>query len=166
MFALRRARVSLVLAALLGAACTSSVDVKEAIDVTGSSAGWYDAGIMDGKNKIVPSVTFRLQKNAEADVDAVSLNVVFRHPPADGGNTEEDWDEVFIQTVRFSEGNQTPPIVVRPEKGYTGDPPQSRLDLLKHSQFRDVRARVFAKYSSTQWAELGVIDIPRELITR
>jgi hypothetical protein len=166
MFALRRARVSLVLAALLGAACTSSVDVKEAIDVTGSSAGWYDAGIVDGKNKIVPSVTFRLQKNAEADVDAVSLNVVFRHPPADGGNTEEDWDEVFVQNVRFSEGNQTPPIVVRPEKGYTGDPPQSRLDLLKHSQFRDVRARVFAKYSSTQWAEVGVIDIPRELITR
>ena len=56
--------------------------------------------------------------------------------------------------------------MVRPEKGYTGDPPQSRLDLLKHSQFRDVRARVFAKYSSTQWAEVGVIDVPRDLITR
>lgn len=151
---------------LIVPACTSSVDVKQALDVTDTSAGWYDAGIVEGKNKIVPTVSFRLRKKGETELDAVSLNVVFRHPPAPGVTNEEDWDEVFVQNARFTEGSQTPILTVRTEKGYTGDPPQTRLEILKHSQFRDVRAHIFAKYSSTQWIEVGTIDVPRQLIVR
>jgi hypothetical protein len=164
----RRLLRSLVLLSVgvVSASCTSSIDVKQALELTDTSGGWFDAGIKDGKNKIVPSVTFRLRRKPDVDLDAVSLNVVFRHPPAPGTNTEDEWGEVFIQNARFTEGPQTSPLVVRTENGYTGDPPQSRLDLLKNSQFRDVRARVFAKYSSTQWVEIGAIDVPRQLITR
>lgn len=151
---------------LAGAACTPKVDLKAAVEIAEASGGWYDAGIKDGKNKIVPSVSFRLRKKQDVELDAISLNVVFRHPPAQGSNDEEDWDEVFVQSAAFSEGNQTPLLTVRPETGYTGDPPQTRLELLKHGRFRDVRARVYAKYASTQWADLGTIEIPRKLITR
>ncbi|MGH9373749.1 MAG: hypothetical protein ACRD15_19685 [Vicinamibacterales bacterium] len=151
---------------VLSGSCTSSVDVKHALELTDVSGGWFDAGIKDGKNKIVPSVTFRLRKKTDVDLEGVSLNVVFRHPAAPGGNTEDEWGEVFLQNAQFTEGSRTAPLTVRTENGYTGDPPQSRLDLLKNSQFRDVRARVFAKYSSTQWVEIGTIDVPRQLITR
>jgi hypothetical protein len=114
----------------------------------------------------VPSVTFRLKKKPDADLSGIALNVVFRHPAPAGANLEEDWDEVFIQRADFKNADQTDPLTVRPEKGYTGDPPQSRLDILKHSQFRDVRARIFAKFSSSQWVEIGTVDVQRQLIVR
>jgi hypothetical protein len=55
---------------------------------------------------------------------------------------------------------------VRPEHGYTGDPPQTRAEMLQHSQFQDVRARVFGKQSSTTWVEMLTYDLPRVLITK
>ena len=167
MFARCPLRACLLLALLLAApACNRSVDVKQALEVADTSSGWFDAGIVDGKNKIVPSVTFKLKKKPDADLAGIALNVVFRHPAPAGSNLEEDWDEVFIQRAEFKNANETEPLTVRPEKGYTGDPPQSRLDILKHSQFRDVRARIFAKYSSSQWVEIGAVDVQRQLIVR
>jgi hypothetical protein len=163
---LRLRLVVLPLALLACASCSSFVDVKSALEVTDASGGWYDAGIVEGKNKIVPQVSFRLRKKNDADIGSISLNVVFRHPPAPGDNTEEEWDEVFLQKAEFSDGNQTPILTVRTEKGYTGDPPQSRMDILNHSQFKDVRARIFAKHSSTQWVEIGMIDVQRQLLVR
>ena len=38
--------------------------------------------------------------------------------------------------------------------------------MLKHSQFRDVRARIFAKSRSSQWVEIGTVDVQRQLIVR
>ena len=163
MFA-RCSAAALLLAVALAAGCSRSVDLKQALEVVDATSGWYDAGIVNGKNKIVPSVTFRLRKKPDADLTSVALNVVFRHPPAPGTNAEEDWDEVFIQRAEFKNGNETEPLTVRPEKGYTGDPPQSRLDILQHSEFRDVRAHIFAKASSSQWVEIGTIDVQRQLI--
>ena len=160
-------RSSLLLLAILTAgACSRSVDLKQTVQVVETSSGWYDAGIKDGKNKIVPSVTFRLRKSPGADVAGLALNVVFRHPAVEGSNVEEDWDEVFIQRAAFSSGDQTEPLTVRPEKGYTGDLPQSRLDILRHSQFRDVRARIYAKYSASQWVEVGMVDVQRQLLVQ
>ena len=88
-------------------------------------------------------------------------------PRRQAANVEEHWDDVFIQRAEFKGGNQTDPLIVsRTEMGYTGDPPQSRLDMLKNSQFRDVRARIFAKYSSSQWVEIGAVDVQRQLLVR
>lgn len=164
-----RSAVRLLLVLLLPAwlaACATRADVKESIEVVDTAGGWYDAGIVEGKNKIVPTVTFRLRKKGDGNLSAVSLNVAFRHPAVAGSQTEDEWDEVFLQNVQFADGSQTAPLTVRAEKGYTGDPPQSRADLLQHSEFRDVRARIFAKSSGGQWVDLAVIDVPRQLLTR
>lgn len=142
------------------------IDIGKALEITDVQTGWYDAGIVEGKNKIVPSVTFRLKRKNAADVAGVALNVVFRHPAPSGANLEEDWDEVFIQRADFRGADQTDPLTVRTEKGYTGDPPQSRLEMLKNSHFRDVRARIYAKYSSSQWVEIGAVDVQRQLLVR
>jgi hypothetical protein len=158
--------LSILIGLSLAGACTSSVEIKNALELTDTGSGWYDAGIVEGKNKIVPSVSFRLRKKADVDLRGVALNVVFRHPPPPGTTTPEDWDEVFLQNAEFSEGDQTAVLTVRTPKGYTGDPPQTRLDLMKHSNFRDVRAHIYAKHSSTQWVEVGTIDVQRQLLTR
>ena len=160
--------VSLLLVALAASAasCHRSVDIKEALEVVDASSGWFDAGIVEGKNKIVPSVTFKLRKKPGANLSVIALNIAFRYVPAPGSNVEEPWEDFFVQRAEFKDGNETEPLVVRLPNGYTGEPPQSRLEMLKNSQFRDVRARIFAKYSSSQWVEIGAVDVQRQLLVR
>src|SRR5262245_43734524 len=150
---------------VLGSACTSAIDLKQALQVTDLTGGWLDGGIVDGKNKLVPTVSFRVRKNTDQQIRPISLNVHFRRfgPSIQGG--EEEFEEVFLQRVEFSQGNQPDVIRVQPKVGYTGDPPQSRAEMLKHSQFVDMRVIIFAKQSSSQWVELTRYDIPRQLIT-
>jgi len=172
---MRRVPVPLVLALaavpLLAAGCGKPVDLKQVLQVADLSGGYHDAGIVDGRNKIVPSITFRIKKSTDDGLRPLSVNVVFKKLPpagtavAPGQPAEEDFDEVFKQSVPF-DGNQTDLMTVRTQAGYTGDPPQSRAEMLKHSQFRDMRVHIFAKHSSSQWVEIGQFDIPRQLLTQ
>ena len=149
-----------LLAAALSSACSKPVDLKQSVQIVDVTAGWFDAGIQEGKNKLVPSVTFRLKKNPDADLSSLSLNLVFQAEEA-----TEHFDDVFVQRVAFN-GNETEPITVRSKFGYTGDPPQSRAEMLKNSHFRDMNVQVFAKESAAQWVELHRLKIPRQLLTR
>jgi len=60
----------------------------------------------------------------------------------------------------------TKPLTFHAEHGYTTDPPQTRADILAHSQFRDMRVHIFAKHSASQWVEIGAFDIPRQLLAQ
>ncbi len=145
----------LILVALLAfivSGCGGATDVKETFTVTDLSGGWYDAGVVDGKNKLEPSVSFRLHKKPGSDVSAPALNVLFKRLI---GGQEEEFEDVFIQRVEFTNGDSTDLLTVRPKAGYTGDPPQSRADMLNNSHFVDVRAIIFAKQSSSNWVELA-----------
>jgi hypothetical protein len=158
------ARVALIalglLAAGLSSACSKPVDLKQSVQIADVTAGWFDAGIQEGKNKLVPSVTFRLKKTADAGLSSLSLNLVFQ---AEGST--EHFDDVFVQRVAFN-GNETEPVTVRSKFGYTGDPPQTRAEMLKNGEFRDMNVQVFAKESAAQWVELHRLTIPRQLLTR
>lgn len=155
----------LAVASVAAASCSPSIDYKQALQVTELSGGWFDAGIVDGKNKLVPSLSFRIHKPADARIRSLALNVIFKRVSPDK-KQEEDLDEVFLQTVEFSEGNQTPVLTVRPQHGYTGDAPQTRAEILQHSQFWDARAVVFVKQSSTTWVDLIRYDVPRVVLTK
>ena len=152
--------VAFTVLAALASACGKPVDLKQALQVTDVSSGWFDAGIQAGKNKLVPSVTFTLKKNAEATLSSVSLNIAFMF-----AGSPDHADDVYVQSVPF-EGNGTKPVVVRTQWGYTGDPPQTRAEMLKNSQFRDMEATIFAKQSSSQWVELQRVPIARQLLTQ
>lgn len=159
----RRAAITLGLLVLGGltAGCGRQLDLKEALAVTDLSGGWYDAGIVNGKNKLLPSATFRLEKKSGEDVGSVALNVLFKRLV---GGVEEEFEDVYLQRVEFTEGDRTKPLVVRPEAGYTGEPPQTRAQMLENSQFVDVRAIIFVRQGST-WIELARLDLPRTLVT-
>lgn len=160
---LGRATVLLLPLLLVLPGCTETVDIAQTFRVVNLEGGWYDAGIVDGKNKLVPTVVFQIEKATDQEVRPVTLNILFRKIV---GDTEDDWDEVLLQRVEFSEGNRTPVLTVRPNAGFTAEPPQSRADMLKHSLFVDVRAVIFAKQASTNWVELARFDIPRQLLTK
>lgn len=145
---------------LLAAGCRPAVDLKQAIQVTDISSGWFDAGIHDGKNKLVPSVSFKLKKSADLGISSLSLNLTFMF-----AGSQDRKDDAFVQGVPF-EGSETALTTVRSTWGYTADPPQTRVAMLKHSEFRDMEVQIFAKQSSSQWVELQRVKIARQLLTQ
>ena len=151
--------VALAFALLFTVSCGTPVDLKQSLQITDVSSGYFDAGVTPaGQNKLVPSVTFRL-RDTSGKVSRISMNLVFRF--VDNG---EDHDEIFKQRVDFSNG-QTELLTVRPSAGFTGTPPQSRADMLKNSYFRDLDAVILVRQTAAQWLELHRIRIERQLIT-
>jgi hypothetical protein len=51
----------LLAAAVALSTCGPTVDLTKGLQVTIVDTGWYDAGIVNGQNKLVPSVTFKLK---------------------------------------------------------------------------------------------------------
>jgi hypothetical protein len=153
-------RLLVTACALLLVACSQPADLKASLQVADVSTGWFDAGIVDGKNKLVPSISFRLRNGSDAEIPYVSLNLIFRL--ADNGETHE---EVFKQRLPL-ENKQTELITIRSQTGHTGDPPQTRQQILDHSGFRDMDAVIMVRQSASQWVELHRVRIERQLITR
>jgi hypothetical protein len=151
--------VGLIVLAFGCSACGPSVDLKQAVQITDVSSGWFDAGVQNGLNKLVPSVKFTLRKNGDVTLSSVSLNLTFLFT-----DTQEHADDVFVQNVPF-EGPQTAPIVVRSQWGFTAAPPQTRAEMLENSHFRDMEVQIFAKQSSSQWVEVHRVKIARQLLT-
>lgn len=158
---------------LLCAACGPSIDVKQMVHVVDITGGYHDAGVEpDGRNKIVPSITFRLTKSTDATISPLALNIAFKKLPLPGtpppagapSGTLEDWDEFYVPNVDF-DGNSSKPLTVRLKVGYTGDPPMTRADILANHLFQDVVAVIFAKHSSSQWVKIAEYRLPRKLLT-
>ena len=159
----RAAIIALSLLPVAAAAgCSKPVDLKQAIEVTDLQSGWFDVGVVDGKNKIVPSATFRLRKKGNAEIRPVALNIIFKH--ADG--SESSFEDIYIARVQFNDQGTTDAVTARSKNGYTADPPQTRADMLKNSQFRDVAIQIFAKQSSAQWVELQRVVLERQILTQ
>ncbi len=169
---MRIVRAALILAIVgMAPGCGKPVDLKQTLQLTDISGGYRDAGIVDGRNKIVPTISFRLKKSTDNSLSPLSLNLAFKKlpapgtTPAPGSPAEDEWDDAFQQNVPFN-GNDTGLLTYKINAGYTGDPPQSRADILKNSHFQDVRVHIFAKHSSSQWTEIGQYTLPRQLITQ
>jgi hypothetical protein len=149
----------LLVAACMGGASGPINKLVEPVDV---KTGWFDAGIEDGKNKLVPSVTLMLKNISSEQVANVQLNAVIRRV----GETDE-WGGAFqkvIGTDGIAPGASTKPIVLRSNLGYTGIEP--RAQMLKNSQFVDAHVQVFAKHGGEQWTKLGEWQIAREMLTQ
>ena len=71
------ARLLLLLAIVSSAACGPTVDLTKGLQVTIVNSGWYDLGIVNGQNKLVPSVRFKLRKNGDVNLSSLSLNLTF-----------------------------------------------------------------------------------------
>jgi len=148
--------------AVLGTACQQSPDPVAALEPVEVVTGWFDAGIENGKNKLVPSVSLKLHNKADAPLRSVQINAIFRRV-----GEQEMWGEHFgwaVQREPLAPGATTVPIVLRSALGYTGEQP--RLQLLQHSQFIDAKVELFLKQGSRTWAKLAEYPVERTLLTR
>ncbi len=152
----------------LGSGCSPSIDITEALVVTDITTGWFDAGILeDGKNKIVPRISFTLHNALEENVSSVRLLGSFRLVLADGTEDPEELGSSTISAIDLAglePGSTTAAFVMQSGLGYTGTQP--RLELMEHRLFQDAKLSLFAKHRSDPWLKLGEYLIDRTLVLR
>jgi hypothetical protein len=143
--------------------CARGIEVEKAIQITNVQTGWYDAGIMaDGKNKLVPSILFRVTNISDKKVARVQFNAIFRRI----GETE-GWGEHFVRGIGsngLEPGKTGGDIVLRSNLGYTGT--QARSQMLQNLKFVDARVEIFGKQGPRSWIKIGDYQIDRQLLTR
>jgi len=156
-------RYALALAlALLCCGCGHNFDVEKVLKITDVHTGWYDAGIYEGKNKLVPSISLRLQNTSGESVENVQINAIFRRI-----GEPEAWGEHFVAAIDrqgIAPGQTGGSLVLRSNLGYTG--PESRLQMLQNKQFVDAKVEIFGKHGSRTWQKLGEYKIDRQLLTQ
>jgi len=166
MTAMRISRIALLLAAALasvaGSACRQTIDPVTTLEPVEVITGWFDAGIVEGKNKLVPSVSLKLRNKSADQVRSVQINAIFRRV-----GEMEMWGEHFTIAVPregVAPGEVTKELVLQSQLGYTGEQP--RLQLLQNSQFVDAKVELFLKQGSQVWSKLAEYPIQRQLLTR
>ena len=126
------------------------------------STGWFDAGLVNGQNKLVPSISFKLKNISDQTLSVLQVNVIFRRV-----NDPQEWGSGFLAVIGSSglpAGATTEMLTIKSNLGYTGSD-QTRLDMLKNVHFVDAKAELSAKYGSVQWVRLADFPVTRQLIT-
>ena len=153
--------IVVLLIGLLVSGCRN-IEVEKAVRITDVQTGWYDAGIVEGqKNKLVPSISLRLENITEEPVNSVQLNAIFRRV-----GEQQEWGAHYVMAIPregLAPGAKTGPIVLRSEGGYTGT--QSRLNMLQNREFVDANVQIFGRRGSGDWIKLLEQQIGRELLT-
>ena len=157
------ARLLLLFALVSSAACGPTVDLTKGLQVTVVNSGWYDLGIVNGQNKLVPTVVFTLHNVSDQKLVTLQINALFRRV-----SENSEWGSGFL-TVAGSQGlapgATSDPITIKSQLGYTGSD-QSQQEMLQNSHFVDAKVELFGKYGSTQWVRLGSYPITRQLLTK
>lgn len=149
----------LALWVLTGAGCGSQVDLAKTLTVTEVFSGWYDFGLVDGLNKLVPSISFKLQNVGDAPINRVQLLVSFWQEGADGENDSKEITGIGAEDV--APGASSDAILVRSGVGYTIEQP--RAELFTHGGFKDFTVKLFAKRSG-RIVPLGEYKVERRII--
>src|SRR5262245_14945383 len=114
------ARLLLIVLALAGAgsACGPAIDLKQGLQIELVSTGWFDAGIVDGKNKLVPTVSFKVKNTSNQRLSVLQVNALFHRV-----SEPDEWGS-GLMTVAGSEGlapgASSAVLTIKSQLGYTG----------------------------------------------
>ncbi len=142
-------------------ACAPAVDLSTALRTQTVVSGWVDDGIVQGKKKIVPTISVSIRNVSTQTLEMLQVNALFRRV-----GDEDEWGAHFL-TVAGREG--LPPggmtmVSVKSPQGYTSA--DSGRAMLTNSQFVDARVDLYAKYGSTRWTRVAQYRIARQLLAR
>ena len=150
--------------ALLAAGCGGpAVDLKQGLKIDIVDTGWFDAGIVEGKNKLVPTVSFTVKNISDQKLVSLQMMASFFRV----SDTSSEWGNNLLNVAGsegLAPGATTPPLTIKSPLGYTGTDP--RADMLKNARFVDAMVKLVAKYAATQWTHIREVPIERKLITQ
>jgi hypothetical protein len=152
----------LSLVGLVTAGCTRTRYVEDDLKLVDVKTGWYDAGIVGGQNKIVPSITLKLQNVSDESINRVQVWAVFRRADED-----KTWGEHFVRAIGpegLDAGKVGGALVLRSTLGYTSS--QGRAQMLQNREFVDAKVNVFGKHGSRTWIKMGEYTVDRNLLTQ
>ena len=156
-------RFGVFVIALSIAGCAAPLDVESALQLNQVSSGWFDAGLDPlGRNKLVPTVSFRLENSSENETGSMQLLGKFLRQ-----DEEEEWGSKFIRvagTEGIEAGQRTDLMRLESPRGYTGEQP--RAEMLSHSDFVDVTIELYVKHRAEDWTYLDSVDVDRRLLTQ
>jgi len=138
------------------------VDVASVVKVGDVTTGWFDSGIVGGQNKLVPSASFTVTNTGTRKLSGLQVFSVFRFV----GESEELGSSLVVLrgAEALAPSGTSKPITVRANWGFTGEQP--RAQMLMHTQFKDARVEIFAKYGSTPFVKLSEAQVARQLLTK
>ncbi|HVB37493.1 MAG TPA: hypothetical protein VND92_03110 [Vicinamibacterales bacterium] len=153
-------------AALIASAAVSCggtpIDLQKNLKVNSVTTGWYNDGVVDGKNKLVPSLSFTITNQSNASLGSLQVNAVYKRV----GETEE-WGTAFSSVAGadgLAAGVTTPTLALHSPLGYTGTEPPEQM--LQNHLFVDAQVTLFAKYGSGQWTKLAEFPVKRVLLAK
>jgi hypothetical protein len=153
-----------VLVLSLGAAGCSApdVDVAKVIKVANITTGWFDVGVVDGQNKLVPSAVVTVTNTGTEKLSGLQIFLVFRFL----GETEELGSGLVVLRGNdaLAPNATSKPISVRANWGYSSLEP--RAQMLMHSQFKDAKVEVYAKFGAKPFVRIGEAQVARQLLTK
>jgi hypothetical protein len=152
----------LLVALLASASCGAEPDATQALTITDVVTGWLDKGIVDGQNKLVPTISLKVRNKADRALSYLQINAVFRIVD----DTEELGSKVIwaTQGTDLQPGQSLGPFNLSSDLGYSSLAP--RTQMLQHAMFKDAKVELFVKHGSRQWARLGEYKIARQLFAR
>ena len=153
----------LILLSLACAGCGPTVDLTKGLQVVDVTTGLFDLGVVNGQNKLVPTVKFKLKNVSDQKLVALQVNAVFKKV----NDLANEWGSQYIivaQSEGLAPGATTKEWTIQSPLGYTGLQP--RADMMTHKDFIDSKVELFAKYAAVQWARVGDYPIDRRLLTR
>jgi hypothetical protein len=164
MLGMRRAWLLVVLLAGLAGSvsCGAEPDASQSLQVTDVVTGWLDKGIVDGQNKLVPTISLKVKNAADRSLSYLQLNAVFR--------IIDDAEELGSKVVWATEGQSLQPggslgpFNLSSDLGYSS--PAPRTQMLQHALFKDAKVELFVKQGSRQWVRLGEFRVDRQLFTK
>src|SRR5215475_2791633 len=110
-------RLFLFLLLFTSGGCEPAVDLTKGLKINVLKTGWYDAGIVNGQNKLVPSMTFTVTNTSDQKLRMLQINSLFRRV-----SEPDEWGSALL-TVAGSDGlaagATTDPLTIRSNLGYT-----------------------------------------------
>jgi hypothetical protein len=153
--------VMLLVVALSG--CSgSNVDLAATLKVGDVVTGWFDAGIVNGKNKLVPSASFTVTNKGTSTLNGLQIYTVFRFLK----ETEELGSALMVLRGQeaLGAGATSKLLVSRANWGFTGEQPRGLM--LTHRDFKDAKVEIFAKFGSANFTKLMEVQLTRQLLTQ
>jgi len=159
-----RGLILFVSLALAAAGCGGpAVDLKQGLKIDIVDTGWFDAGIVEGQNKLVPTVSFTVKNVSDQKLVSVQMMASFFRV----SDTSSEWGNNLLNVAGsegLAPGATTPTLTIKSPLGYTGTDP--RADMLKNAHFVDAMVKLVAKYAAIQWTHIREVPIERKLITQ